>query len=186
MNEDAGVNQRHSVQLQEFTVSQVHFCLFQPKGQQRKTFPNSSHLCSQLALASPLVCHTAVCMYVCYVSGHRSGRLRPLGDELMERYQLRPGPGVTRADRYLRPCGWWLTAARVKCVSRSACRVVHDPLVLFSIFPPRLHQPSPTARPQALSDFCSDPNTFVLNSTQLNTATSSGTVCVCPWCSVLD
>lgn len=28
---------------------------------------------------------------------------------------------------------------------------------------------------QALSDFCSDPNTFILNSTQFNTGTSSGT-----------
>lgn len=31
---------------------------------------------------------------------------------------------------------------------------------------------------QALSDFCSDPNTFVLNSTQFNTGTSSGNVSV--------
>lgn len=30
-------------------------------------------------------------------------------------------------------------------------------------------------RRQALSDFCSDPNTFILNTTQFNMGTSSGT-----------
>lgn len=58
-------------------------------------------------------------------------------------------------------------------------------LVIVS-YPP--HPPPPLPRPslpslsplltshrQALSDFCSDPNTFVLNSTQFNTGTGAGT-----------
>lgn len=94
--------------------------------------------------------------------------------ELMERYQL-PVRGLAelgQIDICGSAVGLLSAGVPVKCVSRSACCVAHDSPALLSPFslstiPPHL---------QALSDFCSDPNTFVINSTQFNTATSSGSV----------
>lgn len=69
------------------------------------------------------------------------------------------------------------------CVSWPVCLCVHRcfPIFLTSLplSPPSCHPfsfcLSLSLRCQALSDFCSDPNAFVLNSTQFNSGTSSGT-----------
>lgn len=77
-----------------------------------------------------------------------------------------------------------------KYVSRSVCRLTFPlwsffsptfPLSCWCILSPSFLLSPPLTLPvtllhcQALSDFCSDPNTFVLNSTNFNTGTSSGT-----------
>lgn len=78
-----------------------------------------------------------------------------------------------------RASGCCQTSAWIKCVSRSG-----PPLTRPSSVPsllPRLPAPPRPPR-QALSDFCSEPNTFILNTTQFNIGTSSGnSTHVPPW-----
>lgn len=71
---------------------------------------------------------------------------------------------------------------RDKYVSWSLCLQMFSYLIIslalplpHSHYPPVILSHSPRHSHQALSDFCSDPNAFVLNSTQFNSGTSSGT-----------
>lgn len=114
--------------------------------------------------------------------------------------QVHPGQHVMQADQYLSlSCELQSAVWGRKCVSRSVC--LTSPLwsfflaSLFCLICPSLSlshcyflsscHPSSLSLSlllhcQALSDFCSDPNAFVLNSTNFNTGTSSGTVLICP------
>lgn len=101
--------------------------------------------------------------------------------ELMENhlrrqlYRVRHGK---HRDQSLQACGRLLSDIRAdKCVSRSVLPLT----VLICPFGAACHARTPVApHHQALSDFCSDPNTFILNTTQFNTGTSSGTASTGP------